>query len=60
MCGIMMEGTKWFGEVQSFPLLKSHIKYIALLLLEKDDHKHCDAKSGNEQTNRNYTVMVAK
>ena len=55
-----MEGEKWLGAVQSFPPRKSHIKYIAFLFLKKDDNEHCDAKSGNEQTNRICTVMVAK
>ena len=55
-----MEGEKWFGVVQAFALLKSHIKYIAFLRLKKDDHKYCDAKSGTEETDRIRTVMVAK
>ena len=60
MCGIMMKGEKWLGVVQSSHHVKAIYKYIAFLFLNKDDHEHCDAKSGNEETNRICTVMVAK
>ena len=55
-----MEGEKWRGAVQCFPPYKTMHKFLAFLFLKKDDNEHCYAKSGNEQTNRIYTVMVAK
>ncbi len=60
MCGIMMEVEKRLGAGPCFPSCKTITKYVAFLLLKKDDYEHCDAKSGNEETNRIRTVMVAK
>ena len=55
-----MEGEKGWGRFRAFHHVKTIQKQEAFLFLNKDDHEHCDAKSGNEQTNRICTVMVAK
>ncbi len=55
-----MEGERWLGVVQCFPPRKTIYKYVAFLLLKKDDHEYCDAKPGIKETNRICTVMVAQ